>query len=152
MSGVASVSKDGKTVRLLRARCSGRFTGRVSPVNDSDDSGGASACARTFRFDHAFPPDGTQSEIYRRIGVPVVQSVLEVQWHCVRIRTSSGKTHTMEGRYYGQGCKGIIPQLFADLFVGVEKADENVEFTIRVGMIEYTSSESGTCWSPPIST
>ena len=32
--------------------------------------------------------------------------------------------------------KVIIPRLFADLFVGVEKADEDIEFTIRVGMIE----------------
>ena len=138
---VASVSKDGKTVKLLRTRgASGRFTGRVSPVSDSDDSSGASAMnARTFRFDHAFPPDSTQSEIYHRIGVPVVQSVLEGYNGTVFAygQTSSGKTHTMEGPdITDKDARGIIPRLFADLFVGVEKADENVEFTIRVGMIE----------------
>lgn len=52
-------------------------------------------------------------------------------------QTGSGKTHTMNGPDIGnEEQKGIIPRIVGGVFQKIESAPEEVEFTVRVSMIE----------------
>ena len=53
-------------------------------------------------------------------------------------QTSAGKTHTMQGAgdIKSEELKGIIPRTCENIFQSVYEADENIEFTVKVGYIE----------------
>lgn len=52
-------------------------------------------------------------------------------------QTSSGKTFTMEGKdLHDEKYKGIIPRVMDELFDMIDESDENIEFQIRVSMLE----------------
>jgi len=51
-------------------------------------------------------------------------------------QTGAGKTHTMEGNIDDPQLRGIIPRMVDTVFQEVEEAPEDVEFTVKVGMVE----------------
>lgn len=52
-------------------------------------------------------------------------------------QTSSGKTFTMEGPAIDSDeNKGIIPRMMDEVFDGIMKANENIEFTVKVSFLE----------------
>ena len=55
---------------------------------------------KTFTFDHVFPPDITQREVYDTCAVTIVESVMDGFNGTIFAygQTGAGKTHTMEGK------------------------------------------------------
>ncbi|NXM71780.1 KIF5A protein, partial [Serilophus lunatus] len=51
-------------------------------------------------------------------------------------QTSSGKTHTMEGKLHDPQQMGIIPRIARDIFNHIYSMDENLEFHIKVSYFE----------------
>ncbi|KAK0148734.1 Kinesin heavy chain isoform 5C [Merluccius polli] len=51
-------------------------------------------------------------------------------------QTSSGKTHTMEGKLHDHQLMGIIPRIARDIFDHIYSMDENLEFHIKVSYFE----------------
>uniref|UniRef100_A0A3P9CM59 Kinesin-like protein n=1 Tax=Maylandia zebra TaxID=106582 RepID=A0A3P9CM59_9CICH len=51
-------------------------------------------------------------------------------------QTSSGKTHTMEGKLHDPQLMGIIPRIARDIFDHIYSMDENLEFHIKVSYFE----------------
>ena len=52
-------------------------------------------------------------------------------------QTASGKTHTMQGPDIEDlELQGIIPRMVRTVFNRIETASENIEFTVKVSMIE----------------
>uniref|UniRef100_A0A8C7HNV9 Kinesin-like protein n=1 Tax=Oncorhynchus kisutch TaxID=8019 RepID=A0A8C7HNV9_ONCKI len=51
-------------------------------------------------------------------------------------QTSSGKTHTMEGKLHDPHGMGIIPRIAEDIFNHIFAMDENLEFHIKVSYFE----------------
>ncbi|XP_036721226.1 kinesin heavy chain isoform X1 [Balaenoptera musculus] len=51
-------------------------------------------------------------------------------------QTSSGKTHTMEGKLHDPQLMGIIPRIAQDIFNHIYSMDENLEFHIKVSYFE----------------
>eukprot|EP00698_Gefionella_okellyi_P012727 TRINITY_DN3445_c0_g2_i1.p1 TRINITY_DN3445_c0_g2~~TRINITY_DN3445_c0_g2_i1.p1 ORF type:complete len:1035 (+),score=285.48 TRINITY_DN3445_c0_g2_i1:57-3161(+) len=91
-----------------------------------------------FCFDRVFAKDTPQQEIYDFGAKDTISDVLQGYNGTVFAygQTGSGKTHTMEGDIFDPVGRGLIPRMVSALFEGVEKADENVEFTVKVSMIE----------------
>ena len=52
-------------------------------------------------------------------------------------QTSSGKTHTMQGPSIEDPEKqGVIPRMVKTVFEKIENASEDLEFTVKISMIE----------------
>lgn len=93
----------------------------------------------TYTFDRVFDPDSGQEEIYNEAIVPIIESVLEGFNGTVLAygQTSSGKTHTMVGpSIEDPKHQGIIPRMVKTVFEKIENASEDIEFTVKISMIE----------------
>ena len=91
-----------------------------------------------FSLDKIFPCDSTQEEVYNYIGKPIVKQVLNgFNGTCFAYgQTSSGKTHTMQGKMDDPELVGIIPRMVTTIFDEIENAPEHIEFTVKVGIME----------------
>ena len=92
-------------------------------------------------FDRTFGMDSTQQEVYTQSVQPIVESVLDGYNGTILAygQTSSGKTYTMTGRNGVDGNdleKGIIPRMVQDIFKKIKEAPDDIEFSIKVSMIE----------------
>lgn len=81
---------------------------------------------KTFSFDHVFPTQATQADLYNAVARPIVQNVLEGYNGTIFAygQTGTGKTFTMEGLNDVPELKGIIPNSFAQIFTSISKAAE----------------------------
>lgn len=71
--------------------------------------------------------------------MPIINSVLEGFNGSIMAygQTSSGKTHTMLGPSIDDDeNKGIIPRMVQGIFEKIESAAEDIEFSVKVSMIE----------------
>lgn len=86
-----------------------------------------------FKFDKIFGEDSRQAEIFQETK-PLCRSVLEGYNVCIFAygQTGSGKTHTMSGT----GNDGINFRALEDLFQQREERAGEVEYTIRVQLVE----------------
>jgi len=112
-------SEDSKSVRVSK--------GRNHPQQT----------AKTFHFDHVFPPDKSQAQVYEMTGKPLVDSVLN-GINCTIFaygQTGAGKTYTMEGEP-GSHLRGIIPRMVEQCFDSIMEADECLQFTVSICYIE----------------
>eukprot|EP00755_Sulcionema_specki_P012424 Sspe_Gene.51373::Locus_28526_Transcript_1_1_Confidence_1.000_Length_3695::g.51373::m.51373/K10396/KIF5; kinesin family member 5 len=99
-----------------------------------------------FTFDHVFTPESSQKEVYDLVGLQVVADVFKGYNGTIFVygQTGSGKTHTMmgpsaqklQGYCDDAHLKGIIPRVVEQIFVNVENADPNIEFSIKVSYVE----------------
>ena len=92
-----------------------------------------------FSFDHIFPPDSLQADVYQAAAQPIVESVLEGFNGTVFAygQTGSGKTFTMTGASLDDDrLKGIIPRMITTVFTAIRSASDHLEFTVKIGYCE----------------
>ena len=92
-----------------------------------------------FKFDHVFPSDSSQEDVYNISAKPIIESVLEGFNGTILAygQTGSGKTYTMFGLNLEENKTfGIVPRLVETLFEKIEKAADHIEFNLKVGYFE----------------
>ncbi|XP_029004955.1 kinesin-1 heavy chain-like isoform X3 [Betta splendens] len=100
------------------------------------------ACLRPqgkpYYFDRVFQSNTTQVQFYNAVAQKIVRDVLEGYNGTIFAygQTSSGKTHTMEGKLHDPDMMGIIPRIVQDIFNYIYSMDENLEFHIKVSYFE----------------
>uniref|UniRef100_A0A8C4FC04 Kinesin-like protein n=1 Tax=Dicentrarchus labrax TaxID=13489 RepID=A0A8C4FC04_DICLA len=93
---------------------------------------------RSYSFDRVFPTNTTQEQVYNTCAKQIVKDVLFGYNGTIFAygQTSSGKTHTMEGKLHDPHQMGIIPRIAEDIFNHIFAMDENLEFHIKVSYFE----------------
>ncbi|XP_061568963.1 kinesin-1 heavy chain-like [Cololabis saira] len=93
---------------------------------------------KPYYFDHVFQSNTTQVEFYNAVAQKIVRDVLGGYNGTIFAygQTSSGKTHTMEGKLHDPDMMGIIPRIVEDIFNYIYSMDENLEFHIKVSYFE----------------
>ncbi|NXR26286.1 KIF5A protein, partial [Cinclus mexicanus] len=106
------------------------------PVFQGDDS--VVVGGKPYVFDRVFPPNTTQEQVYHACAMQIVKDVLAGYNGTIFAygQTSSGKTHTMEGKLHDPQQMGIIPRIARDIFNHIYSMDENLEFHIKVSYFE----------------
>ncbi|BFZ01884.1 hypothetical protein BsWGS_04923 [Bradybaena similaris] len=105
---------------------------------------------KTYNFDHVFPPDCQQIDVYKAVVMPVVEEVL-MGYNCTIFaygQTGTGKTFTMEGdrspganiTWEDDPLSGIIPRTLHQIFEDLQKQQE-IEFSVRVSFLELYNEE-----------
>lgn len=91
-----------------------------------------------FNFDRIFDMSTKQIEVYNVSAKPILESVLEGFNGTILTygQTSSGKTFTMEGVCGNVEYEGIIPRIIKNVFDYIRNTTENIEFTVKVSMVE----------------
>ncbi|XP_054827802.1 kinesin heavy chain isoform X1 [Eublepharis macularius] len=93
---------------------------------------------KPYVYDRVLPPNTTQEQVYNACAKQIVKDVLEGYNGTIFAygQTSSGKTHTMEGKLHDPQLMGIIPRIAHDIFDHIYSMDENLEFHIKVSYFE----------------
>ncbi|KAM7370179.1 hypothetical protein PAMP_011453 [Pampus punctatissimus] len=93
---------------------------------------------KPYYFDRVFQSNTTQVEFYNAVAQKIVRDVLEGYNGTIFAygQTSSGKTHTMEGKLHDPEMMGITPRIVEDIFNYIYSMDENLEFHIKVSYFE----------------
>ncbi|XP_023590273.1 kinesin heavy chain isoform X2 [Trichechus manatus latirostris] len=107
------------------------------PIFQGDDSV-VIGQGKPYVFDRVFPPNTTQEQVYHACAMQIVKDVLAGYNGTIFAygQTSSGKTHTMEGKLHDPQLMGIIPRIARDIFNHIYSMDENLEFHIKVSYFE----------------
>jgi hypothetical protein len=89
--------------------------------------------ASSYSFDHLFPPESTNEEIFSSACCNIANAAMEGYHGSIFSygQTSSGKTFTMTG---GGGQQGIIQQSICFIFNHIQS--ETREFLLRVSYLE----------------
>ncbi|CAJ1081931.1 kinesin-1 heavy chain-like isoform X1 [Xyrichtys novacula] len=93
---------------------------------------------KPYYFDRVFQSNTTQEQFYNAVAQKIVRDVLEGYNGTIFAygQTSSGKTHTMEGKLHDPDMMGITPRIVQDIFNYIYSMDENLEFHIKVSYFE----------------
>uniref|UniRef100_A0AAY4CBZ4 Kinesin-like protein n=1 Tax=Denticeps clupeoides TaxID=299321 RepID=A0AAY4CBZ4_9TELE len=93
---------------------------------------------KPYVFDRVLPPNTAQEQVYDSCARQIVRDVLAGYNGTIFAygQTSSGKTHTMEGKLHDPQLMGIIPRIAQDIFDHIYSMDENLEFHIKVSYFE----------------
>lgn len=93
---------------------------------------------KPYVFDKVLPPNSSQEQVYNACAKQIVKDVLGGYNGTIFAygQTSSGKTHTMEGKLHDHQLMGIIPRIARDIFDHIYSMDENLEFHIKVSYFE----------------
>ncbi|XP_041740287.1 kinesin heavy chain [Coregonus clupeaformis] len=93
---------------------------------------------KPYVFDRVLPPNTAQEQVYDACAKQIVKDVLGGYNGTIFAygQTSSGKTHTMEGKLHDPQLMGIIPRIAHDIFDHIYSMDENLEFHIKVSYFE----------------
>ncbi|XP_014903063.1 kinesin heavy chain isoform 5A isoform X1 [Poecilia latipinna] len=93
---------------------------------------------KSYVYDQVFPTNTTQEQVYNACAKQIVRDVLGGYNGTIFAygQTSSGKTHTMEGKLHDPQAMGIIPRIAQDIFEHIFAMDENLEFHIKVSYFE----------------
>ncbi|KAI4874569.1 hypothetical protein NFI96_010206 [Prochilodus magdalenae] len=86
---------------------------------------------KPYMFDRVIPPNTTQEQVYESYVLKGYNGTIFTYG-----QTSSGKTHTMEGRLHDPQKMGIIPRIACDIFDHIYSMEENLEFHIKVSYFE----------------
>uniref|UniRef100_I3MBL1 Kinesin-like protein n=1 Tax=Ictidomys tridecemlineatus TaxID=43179 RepID=I3MBL1_ICTTR len=129
------------------AECSIKVMCRFRPLNEAEilrgdkfipkfkgDETVVIGQGKPYVFDRVLPPNTTQEQVYNACAKQIVKDVLEGYNGTIFAygQTSSGKTHTMEGKLHDPQLMGIIPRIAHDIFDHIYSMDENLEFHIKV--------------------
>ena len=92
---------------------------------------------KSFSYDHIYPEDSNQSEIFEETSKNVVKSVLNGYNGTIFAygQTGTGKTYTMVGEFNDDNNKGIIPRAFDYIFENV-KQDKEHKYNIMISFIQ----------------
>ncbi|XP_072542619.1 kinesin heavy chain [Salminus brasiliensis] len=132
------------------AECGVKVMCRFRPLNQSEITRGDKyvpkfkgeetvvVSGKPYVFDRVLPPNSTQELVYDSCAKQIVKDVLEGYNGTIFAygQTSSGKTHTMEGKLHDPDLMGIIPRIAQDIFDHIYSMDENLEFHIKVSYFE----------------
>uniref|UniRef100_A0A8B9KZG4 Kinesin-like protein n=1 Tax=Astyanax mexicanus TaxID=7994 RepID=A0A8B9KZG4_ASTMX len=130
------------------AECGVKVMCRFRPLNESEINRGDkyipkfkgedTVVGKPYVFDRVLPPNTTQELVYDSCAKQIVKDVLEGYNGTIFAygQTSSGKTHTMEGKLHDPDHMGIIPRIAQDIFDHIYSMDENLEFHIKVSYFE----------------
>uniref|UniRef100_A0A8C4NJ34 Kinesin-like protein n=1 Tax=Dicentrarchus labrax TaxID=13489 RepID=A0A8C4NJ34_DICLA len=130
------------------AECNIKVLCRFRPLNQSEIvrgdqfipkfQGDDTVVGRSYSFDRVFPTNTTQEQVYNTCAKQIVKDVLFGYNGTIFAygQTSSGKTHTMEGKLHDPHQMGIIPRIAEDIFNHIFAMDENLEFHIKVSYFE----------------
>nr|XP_056717335.1 kinesin heavy chain [Euleptes europaea] len=133
------------------AECSIKVMCRFRPLNEAELLRGDKVVSKfqgeetvvvgqgkPYVFDRVLPPNTTQEQVYNACAKQIVKDVLEGYNGTIFAygQTSSGKTHTMEGKLHDPQLMGIIPRIAHDIFDHIYSMDENLEFHIKVSYFE----------------
>uniref|UniRef100_A0A8K9Y0K3 Kinesin-like protein n=1 Tax=Oncorhynchus mykiss TaxID=8022 RepID=A0A8K9Y0K3_ONCMY len=96
---------------------------------------------KPYVFDRVLPPNTAQEQVYDACAKQIVKDVLGGYNGTIFAygQTSSGKTHTMEGKLHDPQLMGIIPRISHDIFDHIYSMDENLEFHIKVFNLSKTN-------------
>ncbi|KAM9337578.1 kinesin-1 heavy chain-like [Symphorus nematophorus] len=123
---------------------------RFRPLNSSEVARGdkyipkfqgddcVSIAGKPYYFDRVFQSNTTQEQFYNAVAQKIVRDVLEGYNGTIFAygQTSSGKTHTMEGKLHDPNMMGVIPRIVQDIFNYIYSMDQNLEFHIKVSYFE----------------
>ncbi|XP_037319068.2 kinesin heavy chain-like [Pungitius pungitius] len=132
------------------AECGVRVMCRFRPLNESEinrgdkyipkfkDDDTVVITSKPYVFDRVLPPNTSQEQVYDQCAKQIVKDVLGGYNGTIFAygQTSSGKTHTMEGKLHDHQLMGIIPRIAHDIFDHIYSMDENLEFHIKVSYFE----------------
>ncbi|XP_015677557.1 kinesin heavy chain isoform X3 [Protobothrops mucrosquamatus] len=133
------------------AECSIKVMCRFRPLNEAEILRGDKFISKfkgedtvvvgqgkPYVFDRVLPPNTSQEQVYNACAKQIVKDVLEGYNGTIFAygQTSSGKTHTMEGKLHDPQLMGIIPRIAHDIFDHIYSMDENLEFHIKVSYFE----------------
>ncbi|XP_034720722.1 kinesin heavy chain-like isoform X1 [Etheostoma cragini] len=132
------------------AECGVRVMCRFRPLNESEINRGDKyipkfkeddtvvITSKPYVFDRVLPPNTSQEQVYDQCAKQIVKDVLGGYNGTIFAygQTSSGKTHTMEGKLHDPQLMGIIPRIAQDIFDHIYSMDENLEFHIKVSYFE----------------
>ncbi|XP_019729247.1 kinesin-1 heavy chain-like isoform X1 [Hippocampus comes] len=132
------------------AECSIKVVCRFRPLNKSEVARGdkyipkfqgedcVHIAGKPYYFDRVFQSNTTQVQFYNAVAQKIVKDVLGGYNGTIFAygQTSSGKTHTMEGKLHDGDMMGIIPRIVGDIFNYIYSMDENLEFHIKVSYFE----------------
>ncbi|XP_043922638.1 kinesin-1 heavy chain [Protopterus annectens] len=132
------------------AECNIKVVCRFRPLNDSEVTRGDKFISKfqgedsvvignkPYMYDRVFHSNTTQEQVYNACAKKIVKDVLEGYNGTIFAygQTSSGKTHTMEGKLHDPDGMGIIPRIVQDIFNYIYSMDENLEFHIKVSYFE----------------
>ncbi|XP_032329895.1 kinesin-1 heavy chain isoform X2 [Camelus dromedarius] len=132
------------------AECNIKVMCRFRPLNESEVTRGDKYVAKfqgedtvmiaskPYAFDRVFQSNTSQEQVYNDCAKKIVKDVLEGYNGTIFAygQTSSGKTHTMEGKLHDPEGMGIIPRIVQDIFNYIYSMDENLEFHIKVSYFE----------------
>ncbi|XP_076011347.1 kinesin heavy chain-like isoform X3 [Genypterus blacodes] len=132
------------------AECGVRVMCRFRPLNEAEinrgdkyipkfkDDDTVVITASPYMFDRVLPPNTSQGQVYDQCAKQIVKDVLGGYNGTIFAygQTSSGKTHTMEGKLHNPQLMGIIPRISHDIFDHIYSMDENLEFHIKVSYFE----------------
>ncbi|XP_062972637.1 kinesin heavy chain [Elgaria multicarinata webbii] len=133
------------------AECSIKVMCRFRPLNDAEILRGDKFIpkfkgedtvvigqGKPYVFDRVLPSNTSQEQVYNACAKQIVKDVLEGYNGTIFAygQTSSGKTHTMEGKLHDPQLMGIIPRIAHDIFDHIYSMDENLEFHIKVSYFE----------------
>ena len=92
---------------------------------------------KSFNYDHIYPEDSNQEEIFEETSKNVVQSVLNGYNGTIFAygQTGTGKTYTMVGEFRNEKNKGIIPRAFDYIFESVKQDNEH-KYNIMISFIQ----------------
>ncbi|KAK2502150.1 hypothetical protein MC885_001874 [Smutsia gigantea] len=127
------------------AECNIKVMCRFRPLNESEVIRGDKYVAKfqgedtvmiaskPYAFDQVFQSNTSQEQVYNDCAKKIVKDVLEGYNGTIFAygQTSSGKTHTMEGKLHDPEGMGIIPRIVQDIFNYIYSMDENLEFHIK---------------------
>ncbi|XP_049425876.1 kinesin heavy chain-like [Epinephelus fuscoguttatus] len=132
------------------AECGVRVMCRFRPLNEAEinrgdkyipkfkDDDTVVITSKPYVFDRVLPPNTSQEQVYDQCAKQIVKDVLGGYNGTIFAygQTSSGKTHTMEGKLHDPQLMGIIPRIAHDIFDHIYSMDENLEFHIKVSYFE----------------
>uniref|UniRef100_A0A665TCS1 Kinesin family member 5C n=1 Tax=Echeneis naucrates TaxID=173247 RepID=A0A665TCS1_ECHNA len=132
------------------AECGVRVMCRFRPLNEAEINRGDKyipkfkeddtvvITGKPYVFDRVLPPNTSQEHVYDQCAKQIVKDVLGGYNGTIFAygQTSSGKTHTMEGKLHDPQLMGIIPRIAHDIFDHIYSMDENLEFHIKVSYFE----------------
>ncbi|XP_041638040.1 kinesin heavy chain-like [Cheilinus undulatus] len=132
------------------AECGVRVMCRFRPLNEAEINRGDKyipkfkeddtvvITGKPYVFDRVLPPNTSQEQVYDQCAKQIVKDVLGGYNGTIFAygQTSSGKTHTMEGKLHDPQLMGIIPRIAHDIFDHIYSMDENLEFHIKVSYFE----------------
>ncbi|XP_041821756.1 kinesin heavy chain-like [Chelmon rostratus] len=132
------------------SECGVRVMCRFRPLNEAEITRGDKyipkfkeddtvvITSKPYVFDRVLPPNTSQEQVYNQCAKQIVKDVLGGYNGTIFAygQTSSGKTHTMEGKLHDPQLMGIIPRIAHDIFDHIYSMDENLEFHIKVSYFE----------------